>query len=329
MIDEIPMITCPFCLKLHPASDSECPTTHAHIPRSYVRAMQERKCMASMLTIGYSGHGKTCYLASLLHSLYYGDPSRAWPGFSFIGLNQSTLDRVHDSYVSVLNQGVLPERTSEFVPDSLILQMSQVPIARKLGPLVIGHAPGELVLNLYDIGGEVYTMEQSISERISIIAELPNLVFLVDLLQIRREAEISGRGAVQQLHGLLNTVLNALDELGQVGRKGIIVCFTKADQLWGDPDFGPLAEQSKDHLPAAGEMKQYMAHLRTRSDLIGTWVQLSYPAFYNALVQYFKPVAFTTVSALGVEPEDQTVAVVRPSGIIDPLLWTLKMEGYM
>jgi hypothetical protein len=288
-----------------------------------------------MLTIGYSGHGKTCYLASFMHALYYGDPVSRWPGFSFIGLNQATLDQVHNAYVNALQKGVLPERTKLFMDAGsfLTLEMHDVPLARKAGPIGVGYAPQRLVLNLYDIGGEIYEAQETIRTNISLISGLTNLVLLIDLEKIRADAQRTGAGPVQQMHNLLNTVLNSLDELGQRRRKGIVVCFTKADQFWGNADYGPLSEPARLPLAGSGGMRAYVGEMSRRSRAIGTWAQANYPQFHNSLRAYFKPVVFTTVSALGASPQGgdggQTIEVLRPSGLMDPLLSLLRMDGWL
>lgn len=324
-------IRCPFCQQLHPQDLRECPATKAAIPRAYVRAQLDGVRTASMLTIGYGLHGKTCYLSSFMHALYYGDPSLRWPGFSFIGLNQETLDIVHRSYVGQLHAGVLPERTSNFVYNTLILSLQQVPLVRKVGPLRAGYTPQRLILNLYDIGGEVYEAAETIRSQLALLRELDNLVFLIDIKRIQQptEGEAAG-GPVERLHALVNTVLNALDELEQVGRKGIVVCFTKADTLWGDRDFGPLSQRSTLPLPDATGMSAYVADLDRRSAAIGAWVQAEFPQFFNSLQAYFKPVSFVAVSALGSSPgPDNALQVWRPAGIMDPLLTLLRMDGWL
>ena len=103
-------VTCPHCLQSHDTSVRECPETGAEIPNRYIRNHLHGERVASMLTVGWSGHGKTCYLASFMHGCYY-DLPRAWPGFSLIGLNQATLDVVHDAYVNRIHGGDLPDRS--------------------------------------------------------------------------------------------------------------------------------------------------------------------------------------------------------------------------
>lgn len=328
-------VVCPYCLEEHPAKVKECPSTMRAIPNRYLTAVQGGVPVVNMLTIGYMGHGKTCYLASFMNALFVGDPAHRWDSFSFNGLNQATLDRVQDEYVSKLQLGELPPAT-RVVMDSLILLMNDVPqAALKVGPLVAGYTTRPLLLNLIDVPGETFNRQETISHDISLLSRLNNLVLLVDLAKIRAEAGSSGKTPVAVLHGLANTLLNVIDELGQSGRMGVVVCFTKTDQLWGNPDYGPLAEKPRLRLAGAKEMKEYVKELERRSTEIGQWVRELYPAFANELTQHFRPVKYGAVSATGVAPyEDSTglsqhVTSVQPSGIMDPLLLLLRMEGLL
>lgn len=323
-------LRCPYCLREHPLEARECETLGVAIPRSYATELRRGAKTTNMLTIGYSGHGKTCYLASLIYSLYHGEPIKRWDGFSYLGLNDATLDMVQEQYVSKLALGKLPDATREFAPYTLILQLNDIPLATRVGPMTLKYAPRELILNMYDAMGEVFEQQQTISDNIQILAEIENLVLLFDLARVRRDALTSGKGPEQQLHNLLSRVLSAISELDQVGRKGIVVCFTKSDEFWNKPDYGPLAVKPTMPLAGAPMMGEYIRELDRRSKEIGDWVRAEYPSVYNALVRYFSPVRFTCVSALGTAPgDDRTVAGMRPSGIVDPLLSLLRIEGLL
>ena len=325
-------IRCPFCLNQHPVSDSlKCPETGRLIPPRYMKDVAKGVRIANMLTIGFSGHGKTCYLAALIYSLRYGEPIRNWPGFSFLGLDDDTLDIVLDQYVRQLILGVLPEATREFVPYTLILRLSRMPLATKAGSLTVSYSPKDLVLNLYDARGEAFQHKETIARDIALLGQLNNLVLLFDLSRVRTEAATTGKGPEEQLHDLLSRVLAAVDELGQDRKKGVVICFTKADELWGNDDYGPLSIRPTMHLQAASGMTKYVSYLDARSDSIAEWVLERYPSVYYLLHEYFKPVRFASVSALGTSPgsDGRTVDSVVPSGIMDPLLSLLRMDGLL
>lgn len=319
---------CPFCLQRHEAGVSLCPVKQKPVPERFKERCARGVPLASMLTVGYRGHGKTCYLSSLLHALYYGDPVAAWEGFSFIGLDQQTLDDIQDSYVSTLQRGVLPDSTRAMAPQGLVLELADIPLATaKVGPLVVSYAPKDLMLTLYDAPGEVFERQESIERDLPMLDGLRSLVFLIDLEQMQREAKERAIGPVQAMHRLANTMRLATES---DGTKGIIVVFNKADQYWGKPDYGPLSQRPPVALAGAKDMREYVAYLKGRSQEIGEWVRSVYAPFYNVLSAQFKPVMYASTSALGSRPAAEgTLEVLRPSGIMDPLLLTLLMDGLL
>jgi hypothetical protein len=320
---------CPFCLKPHDVGVTLCPTAQIRVPERYIELASTGTPVASMLTVGYKDHGKTCYLSSLLHALYYGDPIVAWEGFSSIGLDQVTLDGIHDTYVSTLEQGRLPDSTRAMAPQGLVLEWTNVPLAAaKVGPLAVFYAPKTLMLTLYDAPGETFERRDSMDRDLRMLPGLKNLVFLIDLEQMRREANDKGIEPVQNMHRLANTILLATQ--GSAGKKGIVVVFNKADQYWGNPDYGPLSRRPSLALPGAKGMREYTDYLKNRSKEIEAWVHAEYLPFYNQLAAHFKPVRYASTSALGGRPVGQrSVEVLRPSGIMDPLLHTLMMDGLL
>jgi hypothetical protein len=331
MADPQGTFTCPFCLEEHETGTVECPTQQQAIPAQYLRAQAQDVPTIRMLFIGYGKHGKTCYLSSFLHQLYHGPACSKWPGFNFIGLTQDTLEQMHNEYVSPLERLHLPPRSAEQFVVSLVLALNRMPVrvSRRL-PVPI-YRQSQVILTLHDIGGEAYELENTVAERLPLIAKMDNLVVLIDLTLVREQAAEDGRqSVVQRLHSLLNTVYNAVESLGQTRRKGILIVFTKSDRMWGDSDYGPLSERPELPFPDLAAIPAYSKHLRRRSDEIGSFVLEEYPAFYNVLNEYFKPVRFASLSALGSEPcGELEVPSLSPLNVFDPLLWSMKMEGFL
>ena len=125
------MFLCPFCMKYHHYSKIQCPEKKIRIPSVYLEDSKRGVPIVVMLTIGYSGHGKTCFLSSFFHTLYRGKISEKWPGFSFIGLTMETLNRIHSEYVNILDHGRLPPKTPIMFPTPLILKFQQIPLKVK------------------------------------------------------------------------------------------------------------------------------------------------------------------------------------------------------
>lgn len=316
---------CPFCAGRHSLSTRECREIGHPVPSAYIDAQRRQVPTVPMLTIGYASHGKTCFLSGLMHYLYHGPPAETWENFTFFGLTQETLNMVHDEFVTVLDRGDLPPNTASVFPEPLIMQFDNFPLARKLFKWK-QYAPKELITVFYDIGGEVYNSDETIKNNLPIVQVIKHLIFLIDLSLLVQESEAGGASVVQQLHNLLNTVFNAISDLGANGKKGILICFTKADRLWGKEGFGPLSERAMTDLPPFSAVGAYSKNMDQRSKEIGDFIRRKYPLFYNSLATHFKPVQFTAVSALGANPENNRIGVLRPANVMDPLFWCLKME---
>ena len=324
-------VRCPYCLQFHGAGEM-CPHYNQVIPKAYVRQRLAGMPTLHMLFIGYGGHGKTCYLASLLHQVFHGSAPERWPGFYPLGLTQQTLDHIHQEYIAALNNMVLPPRTGEFLPNALVLHLDSVPQRLVRGLPVPAYRQSDMMVTMHDIGGEAFETQQNIAERLPLIAGVKQLVLLIDLTRVREEAEQGHESVVQRLHSLLNTVHNALDQLDAVGRKGCIVCFTKADRMWDRDDYGPLAVRPSAQFPDVAGMAAYSKNLDRQSEAIAGFMKTMYPAFANMLESLFKPVRYASISSLGHEPgggPGAPMQVFSPINVFDPLFWYMKMEGLM
>lgn len=335
-------VICPYCMEIHVDGKRECDDNEEgiayQIPLSYIEACKKRRPIIFLMTIGYSGHGKTCYLSSLLHSLYDDLYTRSWPDFSFLGLTQDTLKSIHDTYISPLNRGDLPPRTQNFFGSPLIVSFQNIPLrigmARRLLDSFSQDSCSvndeELLTVFYDIGGEVYDVRNQIDVCIPLLKKINPLVFLIDLPGLIEEEQGGGMDVRENMHTLINNIQLALTETGQGKRKDIVICFTKADRMWGKNDaFGPLSEEPPNEIPSQAEMAAYLGELQAFSSRIETFVKDHYPAFYNIVRNNFRKYSFTTVSALGSNPEDGKIPVLEPNRVFDPMFWSLMMNKYL
>ncbi len=326
---------CPFCMQRHPNSTTVCPEKMIKIPAVYVEDTKRGVPVVVMLTIGYSGHGKTCFLSSLFHSLYHDTISEKWPGFSFIGLTMETLNRIHNEYVNVLDHGRLPPKTPIMFPTPLILKFQKMPLKtrgfyRKYFK-GIKMEQSEIIMIFYDIGGGTFDMDEKIRQNVPILREINTLIFLISLPQAISEAqaEIS---VVQRMHKLLNTIVLAVADLGQKKEKNIVICFTMGDEMWDQENiiYGPLSMRFLHFMPYKEELQEYFTTLTCDSQIIEQHIQDEYTPFYNALINNFRTVRFTSLSSLGAQPtETGEITNLSPTNVFDPLLALLQLEGHL
>lgn len=329
------MILCPFCMQYHPHSMQECPGKRVKIPSVYLEDVRRGVPVVVMLTIGYSGHGKTCFLSSLFHTLYHGRIAETWPGFSFIGLTMETLNRIHTEYVNILDHGHLPPKTPIMFPTPLILKFQQMPLkTRRFYPRYIQRlkmAPQELITIFYDIGGGTFEVDEKIRQNVPILREISTLIFLISLPRLIQEAQ-GGVRVVQQMHKLLNTIVIAIGALGLKKKKSIVLCFTMGDEMWEGDDhrYGQLGIPMHHEIPTQADFCDYFGRFHVDSDIICQHIREDYTPFYNALTNNFRSVLFTAISSLGSHPTDEgMIAHLAPANIFDPLFSLLKLEGYL
>jgi hypothetical protein len=330
-----PMLLCPFCMKYHQYSVIECPEKRVRIPFVYIEDAKRGVPIVVMLTIGYSGHGKTCYLSSLFHTLYRGSLPDIWPGFSFIGLTMETLNKMHNEYVNILDHGRLPPKTPIMFPSPLIVKFQQIPL--KVKSFFKKYVKGikieqsDVICIFYDIGGGTFEVDAKITQNIPVLVEVNTLVFLVSMPRILDSAQ-SHMSAVQQLHKLLNTIVLAIGKIGAQKKKDLLVCFTMGDEMWDciDNRYGQLSLPIHHQIPTEDRIFDYFAECQNDSELLCQHIQETYTPFYNAIGNNFRSVRFTTISALGNQPTDTgEITHLSPTNIFDPFLALLQSEGHL
>jgi hypothetical protein len=329
------MLLCPFCMKYHQFSTLECPEKRVRIPFVYIEDAKRGVPIVVMLTIGYSGHGKTCFLSSFFHTLYRGNLAEIWPGFSFIGLTMETLNKIHHEYVNILDGGHLPPKTPIMFPSPLILKFQRMPL--KVRNFFKKYVKGvsveqqEVICVFYDIGGGTFDVDEKITQNIPVLVEVKTLVFLISLPRVMDGSQ-SDIAAVQQLHKLLNTIVLAIGKIGQQKKKDLLICFTMGDEMWNCADnrYGQLSIPIQHDIPMADGVAGYFAELQNDSGLLEQHIRESFTPFFNAIANNFRPVRFTTISALGNQPtEAGEIKHLTPVNIFDPFLALLQCEGYL
>lgn len=321
----------------HAASTTVCPEKEMRIPSDYITSVKHGVPVVVMLTIGYSGHGKTCFFSSLLHSLYHDSVSEKWPGFSFLGVTMETLNRIHYEFVTILDHGNLPPKTPIMFPTPLILKFQRIPLkVNNWYKKYIKHQQfeqRELIVIFYDIGGGTFDVDEKIRQNVPVLRHISTLFFLVSLPQLLGEADgLGGMSAVQRLHKLLNTIVIALNDLGQKQQKNVQICFTMSDQMWDQESliYGPLSMRFSHPIPHFDDFSAYFAACRGDSNIIQDHIETEYRPFYNTLVNNFKTIRFTSISSLGAQPtQDGRIPNLAPNNVFDPLLNLLELEGLL
>jgi len=236
-----------------------CPNRNLEIPPAYIRLVKEKVPLFFIMSIGFAGHGKTTFLSALFYSLYHYLPS-IWKQFSFLALNQKSLDKIHREFVQMLEKNLLPPKTPIMFPEPLILRLQGIPMLRK-GLFTKGIEPGEAMLIFYDIGGGTFEFSEKLEQNVPLLTRTKTVLFTIYLATMVQKGDFSG--ADQEWHRLLNVYFNSMREAG--AKPTLIIAFSKADLLSGDERFGPLSEWEHDHyrdnLPYPEEVACYLREL--------------------------------------------------------------------
>lgn len=321
-------------MKSHYDSVTICPDKKELIPPFYKKELNKGIPVIFWFTIGNRGHGKTCYLSSFFHSVYYNDNlKKRWPGFTYMSADQNTINKITREYVNPLNNAELPVGTPIMFPKPLILEFQNIPLkTRGLKKLFNGSAieQNHIMFIFYDIGGETFEVDERIKENLPILNKVNPLIFLIDLPGLIEDSIAGGLGVVERMHLLMGTIYLALQDLDNIKKKDIIICFTKADLMWGKEEiFGPLSRQLKENIPEIDGMSEYLDAAEKFSGKIGEYMCENYTIFYNALKNNFRNVYFTTVSSLGKSPKGDKLSGLAPKHIFEPILLTLRINGYL
>ena len=306
-------ILCPFCLKEH--SGSECKREGKdtkRIPQSYIKMVSRGIPVYPIVVIGYKGCGKTTFLCSFIYSLFESHFFHIEP------LDQETINRIRKDYYPTLvdRKTFLPPTSAERVFEEPLLLELHINQKKRFG-----FPSKEIILLMYDVSGETYDEINNVVVKLPFIAQIPNLILLIDLYSMY----IKHRDKVEiELQGLVSTIKRALDELdSSPKKKNAIVCFTKSDECWGKDGFGPLSKQDT----LLENFDEYCKSMVDKSDIIEGFLKKNrlYDDFYKSIVKDFGGWFFIDTSSVGgrINHEKNTFDKFSPYRVIDPILWLL------
>jgi hypothetical protein len=264
---------------------------------------------AIISAVGFSGHGKTVYLAALLHTLEK-QLTRVWPDFYRQGLDVDSVQTVQRN-LALLREGNLPESTRRNFPRPSVHMLAKMP-----------HFGTRDVL-IYDPPGEAFNTDEGIERYAHFVQRARVVLFLVSLIDLQPpEAD--------DLYRLLQTYVLGLTRLkGHSRQQHLIVVYTKADQIIERLHSFPVVLthlRDSDHTPLR-HPQDYLTRLQAVSTELARFTAESLEAqnFINLARDQFKSVAYCAVSALGRAPENGHLAVnIEPRRAADPLFLVLQ-----
>jgi hypothetical protein len=300
---------CPYCLE-NISKKSACPQCKTAMPAKYMQMYSKLRPPVFLSAVGFRAHGKTVFLASLLHTL---DTrlTRAWKGFYRQGLDQNTINTIKDN-LALLEKGTLPQATQRNFPRPSINLLAKMPKFNNK------------TLVAYDAAGEIFEEDASIQEYASYLAHARTVMFLVSLVDLEDPLPAD-------LHRLLEIYTLGMSRMGaRTQKQHLVVGYTKADLLLDEKFFGKqdklvnyLMHNEQEEIK---DMKNYLGKMEGISQDLAEFTRdrLGAVNFSNLAQNGFRSVSYCAASALGSPPEDGKLSeAMQPRRVVDPLFWVL------
>jgi hypothetical protein len=166
----VPDILCPYCLEQNAirkiSEDKQqyftCAGCNTRIPLEYMNNVRIPKEVVS--AVGFRGHGKTVYFASLFHTM--NDLASFWPSFYTFAVDEKSLDIVRQNS-KLLKVGELPAPTPMNFPAPTIVRFSNIP------------SLGDRFFLFYDTSGEAYARQSALIQHASFVRRSRTAVFIL------------------------------------------------------------------------------------------------------------------------------------------------------
>lgn len=335
---------CPFCLEPHDFSRSlECDDqkifevdeqgkrSRVEVPRQYVTGYNQVPPQW-LVTVGFSRHGKTCYLAAL--TLMLEELNRVWK-------NTNYTYRPLDTYTDILIKRIRQEAKSGVMPDKTDLSLLPRPML-----IYTFNVPqiGSNCLVLYDTPGEFYRtlIGEKDKDKLRSLKKVSNIWFLVSLSDLDSEENVEQ----MRINNLLNTYLTSMEYMGQdLKGRNLIVVYTKGDRIVNQPGY-PLPKEVVDYfrndpfkdltnyqtpLPSDQfNLLDYVAKIKDVSKLLEDYTREHVKgggAFIELAKQYGMNSYFCLVSALGQNPQGKFLDIEASRfRVLDPYFLALYLE---
>lgn len=308
---------CPICLdEVQFLKDAKvgysCPNCKDPVPAMYPAGYSQYP-PSVFSSVGFRGHGKTVYLASLFHVLAHLELPRHWRDYYKTAAGDRSQEIV-DANVEMLKRGRLPDSTAQNFPKPTLVQLKGIP------------ARNGTTLLCYDAAGESFEKAARMVNYARFFARSNAVLLLVSVPDLERE----GLEPAREMERLLAVYRNGIAELGGTTRtQRLVVVYTKADE-WRVLD-RPQYRGLRDHLAAGtfdglADYRAYRNSLRTVSGQLRglTEGHLRAQGFLSNIKDNFAGAEFCVVSALGASARGQQLeTAIAPRRVLDPLLWVL------
>jgi hypothetical protein len=292
-------------------------------------------------TIGYPGHGKSVFLASLFWDSFF-FLSKAFQDdrlpFSVRAATEEA-SKVFYGNARLLHDLILPPANPRTRPEPAALEFKGIPSPSN-------GQRRNIKLIFYDIAGEVFMDDSRTREYAPFVAEATDFIFLFD----PTHEEFNALSAAQ--------LIDLVHRLAQK-KKNLIVALTKMDELCARDEWWARAvgERWTDSILTISDLDQYFDQMRWISETMRNWWIDEERTGYNLLGSLPANTRFCMLSSLGHQPvwhcpscnrtnaitldhcsgceKERAGARIRlarkpePFRVRDPLFWIFREAGVM
>lgn len=303
---------CPYCISDITLQSQKCAKCGREIPplyrEHYPKAPFSSPQPLMMSAVGFRGHGKTIYFASLLHVMQ-SELTKVWKGFYRQGIDREAVKVVRHN-LQLLERGEVPDATPKSFPYPNVHRLANIP------------GKGDKLLVIYDASGESFEEDLQMERYLDYLRRIRTVLFLISLDDLEEPLD-------EDIHRLLDIYVQGMARLKAKAKdQHLIVVYTKADVLHNRfRDYPDVV----DHLSSAsytelGDLKRYERKLESISAALRDYTNNGLGArnFINMADAKFKSSVFCAVSSLGSAPIDGRLKdKMTPMRVVDPLIWML------
>ncbi len=316
---------CPFCLMPHDFEKSmECPIEKERIPDIYVRDYHKVAPMW-LVTVGFSYHGKTTYLAAL--TLMLREITNVLPEVHYRPADQHTFDEIRKMQKEASTYKLPPatdKKKEKKLLRPLLFNVYNLPQV------------GSRCLVMYDVPGETYDSLSEVAGYARSIKQVNTTWFLVSLDDLHGDKQ--GRSITDLFHSYLYGMESLKADLKD---RNLIVVYTKADKLTSpeirkylrsDPLQGLTKENYEHFQTNTFSFEDYIQDMRAMSDFLEKYTRdqvVGGRAFINTVKANGLSLVFCLSSALGQDPDAKSGYLIEnPSRyrVFDPFFWAVILE---
>lgn len=336
---------CPFCLEQHGNKVEECPIVkdpesnkQMQIPTAYIKQYEDAPPFW-LTTLGFSGHGKSTYLAMLL-LLLEKLTGVMGEGFNYRTLGNYTAQKIQKEVRTIEIKGDLPQKTtpSTFIPP-MLMQVFNVPES------------GSQCLVMYDVAGEIFNNRDNLDHWLPAIKQVRTIWFMVSLNDLRKESQ-----KVYRINDLFNSYIDGMEKIGaNLDGRNVIVVYTKADLIedlpegirqyyngegaYPDPlrnllQRNTFSDFSTSSRPEPLNIKSYWKKMDEISQELENYtfglLDEGGPAFISSVKAKKMNLVFSITSSLGQDPGGNAGNVIigtpDPRRVMDPFFWAIRLN---